>query len=306
MPGTPLVSIVIPCYNQGRYLGDAIESARRQSHEPVEVIVVDDGSTDDTARVSAAHPDVRYVHQRNAGTAAARNRGLRDSRGEFVVFLDADDRLLPDAVAASVDYLARHPDVAFVAGHVRLIEADGTPGIVPAQDHEPAGYAALLRWNHIWTPGVVLYRRTAFDAVGDFDASAGGSADFDLNIRIARRLAIGCHHQVVLDYRQHDANMTRDAAHMLRSAVAVRRREKRFATDAASRAAWRAGLAAAQADFGARLIDRIKGDLVRGPRWRAVQGLCCLLRHYPAGVAIMAAPRQWPKLVARRWRTAPR
>jgi glycosyltransferase involved in cell wall biosynthesis len=302
----PLVSIVIPCYNQGRYLGEAIESARRQSHQAVEVIVVDDGSTDETPSVAAAYPDVRYVHQPNAGTAVARNRGLRESRGTFLVFLDADDRLLPEAVARSVDHLAAHPDVAFVTGHARLMEADGSPFLVPIQEHEPAGYTALLRWNYIWTPGVVMYRRAALDTVGVFDPAAGGSADFDLNIRIARRLPIACHHEVILEYRQHDANMTRDPAHMLRSAVSVRRREKRFATDAASRAAWRAGLAAAQADFGARLIDRIKGDLVRGSRRRAFLGLCCLLRHYPTGLALMAAPREWPKLVARRWRALPR
>ena len=100
--------------------------------------------------------------------------------------------------------------------------------------------------------------------------------------------------------------MTRDPAHMLRSAVTVRRRERRFARDGAAQAAWRAGLSAAQADFGARLIDRIKGDLVRGRRWRAVQGLLCLVRYYPAGLAILAAPGEWPKLVARRWRAAPR
>jgi glycosyltransferase involved in cell wall biosynthesis len=303
---SPLVSIVIPCYNQGRYLGEAIASALRQSHDPVEVIVVDDGSSDETPRVAAAYPAVRYLHQRNAGTAVARNRGLRDSRGTYLVFLDADDRLLPEAVARSVGYLASHPDVAFVTGHVRLMRADGGPDIVPMQDHEPAGYAALLRWNYIWTPGVVMYRRAALHAAGAFDPTAGGSADFDLNIRMARRQAIACHHHVVLEYRQHDANMTRDPAHMLRSAVTVRRREKRFAGDGVARAAWRAGLSAAQADFGARLIDRIKGDLVRGRRWRAVQGLLCLLRFYPVGLAMLAAPAEWPKLVARRWRAAPR
>jgi hypothetical protein len=302
----PLVSIVIPCYNQGRYLGEAIESARRQTHEAVEVIVVDDGSTDDTARVAAAHPAVRYLHQRNAGTAAARNRGLAGSGGEFLLFLDADDRLLPDAVARGVDYLARHPGAAFVTGHVRLIHADGTPDVVPTQEHEPAGYAALLRWNYIWTPGVVLYRRAVLDGLGGFDPAAAGSADFDVNIRIARQQAIACHHHVILEYRQHEANMTRDPAHMLRSAVSVRRREKRYARGAGLGAAWRIGMRAVQADFGARLIDRIKGDLVRGRRWRAVQGLLCLTRHHPAGLGAMAAPGEWPKLVARRWRATAR
>jgi glycosyltransferase involved in cell wall biosynthesis len=256
--------------------------------------------------VATAHPAVLYRHQANAGTAVARNRGMRDSRGDLLVFLDADDRLLPDAVVKGVDYLTRHPDAALVTGHVRLVHADGTPDVVPTQEHEPAGYAALLRWNYIWTPGVVMYRRTAFDAAGDFDPSAGGSADFDMNVRIARRQPIACHHHVILEYRQHDANMTRDPAHMLRSAVTVRRRERHYATGAVARTAWRTGMKAAQADFGARVIDRVKGDLVRGRPGRAVHGLLCLLRYYPAGLLIMAAPREWPKLAARRWRAAPR
>jgi glycosyltransferase involved in cell wall biosynthesis len=302
----PLVSIVIPCYNQGQYLGEAIESTLAQTHRHVQVIVVDDGSTDETSRIASAYPEVIYRHQPNAGTAAARNRGLRESRGELLVFLDADDRLLPNAVARGIAGLAGHPDAALVTGHVRLIHADGTPDVVPVQHHEPAGYLALLRWNYIWTPGVALYRRTALEAVGAFDASAGGSADYDLNIRIARRLPIACHHHVILEYRQHEANMTRDPAHMLRSAVSVRRREKRYATGPGARDAWRAGVKEAQAEFGARLIDRVKGDLVNGRPRRAARGLLCLLRHHPAGLAAMAAPGQWPKLVARRWRPAGR
>jgi glycosyltransferase involved in cell wall biosynthesis len=283
----PLVSIVVPCFNQGRYLGEALASAARQTYAPVEVIVVDDGSTDDTRRVASEDAGAIYVHQPNAGTAAARNHGLSLSHGEFVIFLDADDRLLPDAVARGVASLSDRPDAAFVTGHVRLLRADGTPDIVPDQDHEPAGYAALLRWNYIWTPGVVVYRRAPLAAVGGFSAAAGGSADYELNLRIARQHPIGCHHHVVLEYRQHDANMTRDPAYMLRSAVSVRRREKRHAIGRGAGAAWRAGLRAAQADFGARLVDRTKGDLLRGRYGRALRGLACLLRHYPAGLALM-------------------
>lgn len=303
----PLVSIVIPCYNQGRYLGEAIESARNQRHSNVEVMVVDDGSTDDAAPVAAAYQGIRYLHQQNSGTAVARNRGLSESRGEFVIFLDADDRLLPDAVARGVEYFGRHPDTAFVSGHVRLIDADGTPTGLQAPDHEPASYVALLRWNYIWTPGTVMYRRTVLDAIGTFDPSAGGSADYDLNIRIARRLAVACHHHPVLEYRQHDANMTRDSAHMLRSAVSVRRREKKFARGRGdTREAWRAGLKAVQADYGGQLITRIKADLIAGRWWPTARGLLCLLRYYPAGLAMMGAPREWPKLVTRRWRMTPR
>jgi glycosyltransferase involved in cell wall biosynthesis len=302
----PLVSVVVPCFNQARYLGEAIESARRQTWRAVEVVVVDDGSTDASGRVAAAFPDVACLRQARAGTAAARNRGLRHCRGDIVVFLDADDRLLPDAVARAVDYLARHPGAALVSGHVRLVDADGASAVVPHQDHEPAGYEALLRDNYIWTPGAVAYRRAALEAAGGFDAAAGGSADYALNVRLARDHPIGCHHHVVVDYRRHDANMTRDAGYMLASAVSVRRRERIHALARGAAEAWRAGLRAARADFGARLIDRIKGDLVAGRFAPALRGLRCLLWYHPAGLAGMAAPREWPKLAARRWRAAPR
>jgi glycosyltransferase involved in cell wall biosynthesis len=303
----PLVSIVIPCFNQGRYLGEAIESAWRQTYPHVEVLVVDDGSTDETPQVVEARPGVGYRYQANGGTAAARNHGLGASSGAFVLFLDADDRLLPDAVATGVGHLLRQPDAAFVTGHARLMRADGSPWLVPVQEHDAPGYETLLRDNYIWTPGLVLYRRAALEAAGGFDPWAGGSADYDLNIRIARQQAFACHHAVVLDYRQHEGSMTGDPGYMLRSAVSVRRRERRHAAGRGAHQAWRAGLQTAQAHFGARLIDRIKGDLVSPHRrWRAVHGLWCLLCHHPRGLAAMLAPREWPKLMARRWRTAAR
>jgi glycosyltransferase involved in cell wall biosynthesis len=283
----PLVSIVIPCFNQGRFLGEAIDSALAQTHPNIEVIVVNDGSTDDTRSVAGARVGVRHIEQRNQGAPVARNTGFADSRGEFVIFLDADDRLLPDAVTLAIQSLAAHPGWSFVTGHVRLISEDGSSAGVPPQEHsngEP--YIALLRSNYIWTPGVVTYRRSALDAAGPFDPSALGSADYDLNIRIARRSATGCHHQVVLEYRQHGANMTGDPAHMLKSAVAVRRRLRKYATEnVAAEQARRAGIRIVQEDFGGRLIDRVKIDLRSpGRRGRACRDLICLLQYYPAGV----------------------
>jgi glycosyltransferase involved in cell wall biosynthesis len=288
----PLVSIVIPCFNQGRFLSEAIDSALSQTHRDVEVIVVNDGSTDDTRLVACARAGVRHVEQRNQGAAVARNRGLADSRGEYVIFLDADDRLLPQAVTLGIESLDAHPDWGFVTGHVRVIAEDGTSAGVPPQEH-PDGepYLALLRSNYIWTPGVVLYRRSALDAAGAFDPTAHGSADYDLNIRIARRFATGCHHQIILEYRQHGANMSGDPAHMLRSAVSVRRRLRKYAKEhAAAEQARRAGIRIVQEDFGGRLIDRVKIDLRSpGRRGRACRDLICLLQYYPAGVKTLVS-----------------
>src|SRR5438093_1507619 len=120
-----LVSIVIPCYKQARFLADAIESALAQTYRTIEIVVVNDGSPDETAAVAARYPPVRYIEQDNAGLAAARNTGLANSCGEFVVFLDADDRLLRDAVQTNVDRLTADEAVAFVAGLSYYIASGG-------------------------------------------------------------------------------------------------------------------------------------------------------------------------------------
>ena len=285
-PANPLVSVVIPCYNQGRFLRDALDSVVRQTHPGVEIIVVDDGSTDDTADVTQSHA-ARYIEQRNQGAAIARNAGLRASRGDYVIFLDADDRLLPHAIATGLESLAAHPDWAFVTGHVRLMEADGSSAGVPPQEHAAGDpYVALLRSNYIWTPGVVMYRRAILDTARGFDAAAAGSADYALNIRIARQFPFGCHHQVILEYRRHGANMSEDVGYMLKSAVSVRRAEQRYVRRRRAAAeALQDGIAIVKADFGGRLIDQVKADLrTPGRRQRALSGVFCLMRYHPAGV----------------------
>src|SRR4030095_2329734 len=116
VPG--IVPIVIPCFNYRQYLGKAIYSAQAQQYRPFEIIVVDDGSTDDSATI-AEHAGVRLIRQPNAGLGVARNAGLAEAAGEFVLFLDADDELLPDAVATGVAVLRARPAVACV---VRLCQ----------------------------------------------------------------------------------------------------------------------------------------------------------------------------------------
>ena len=288
-PDVPLVSVIVPCYNQGRFLHDSLRSIRAQSHAAVESILVDDGSTDDTALNAASMPWTRYVLQRNAGAAVARNTGLSHSRGAFVVFLDADDRLLPDAIASGLAALTSHPEWSFVTGHLQLIGEDGSPLRVPPQNHaDPPTYSDLLRSNYIWTPGVVMYRR---DVLGEapFRSGGGGSADFELNLRLARQHGFGCHHHIVLEYRHHGANMSGDARLMLRSAVRVRKAERRYVRASAERQrALDDGIRIVRADFGGRVVEQVKAACRSPRRWpEAAAGLACLLRHHPAGIAML-------------------
>src|SRR5829696_1766997 len=121
-----LVSVVIPCYNQAHYLGEAIESVLAQSYPYIEIVVIDDGSTDNTSKVAGSYSGVCCIRQDNQGLSAARNTGLRHSEGEYVVFLDADDRLLPEALQAGIECLQTNPECAVTFGHYRLIASDGS------------------------------------------------------------------------------------------------------------------------------------------------------------------------------------
>ena len=293
--GPPLVSVIVPCFNQARFLTDALASVARQTYAHREVVVVDDGSTDDPGGIAAGFPGVRCFRQDNRGTAMARNRGFRESRGAYVVFLDADDCLLPDALAAGVAGFEQHQEAGLIYGHVRLLSDDGTvcgcpPQSAVAQDH----YRELLMGNYIWTPGAVMYRRAVIDAVGGFDARAGGSADFDLNIRIARQWPIHCHGQLVLEYREHPESQSSDPAYMLRSAVSVRRRHRRHVRSSRTeRAALAQGIRVVQGDYGERLLDRLALHVKAGD-WRFVfRCLPTLLRHHPIGLLrrIVRRPR---------------
>src|SRR5919107_192619 len=107
--GTDLVSVVIPCYNQAHFLSEAIESVLAQTYPYFEIIVVDDGSTDNTSEVAGRYSGVRCIRQDNQGLSGARNSGLRHSKGEYLVFLDADDRLLPQALEVGLECLRAYP-----------------------------------------------------------------------------------------------------------------------------------------------------------------------------------------------------
>src|SRR5262249_51410620 len=121
-----LVSIIIPCYNQAHFLGEAIESVLAQSHSHHEIVVIDDGSTDNTRAVAGRYPGIRYIRQVNCGLSAARNTGLRCSQGDYIVFLDADDRLFPQALRIGLESLTSHPECMFAAGRYELMSADGS------------------------------------------------------------------------------------------------------------------------------------------------------------------------------------
>jgi glycosyltransferase involved in cell wall biosynthesis len=206
----PLVSVVIPTYNYGRYLAQALDSALAQTYPHVEVIVVDDGSTDDSAAVATKYGSpVRWYRQQNQGVSAARNRGIQEAKGELVAFLDADDAWHPDKLARQVALLLK-PAVGLVytglhyidaAGDILATDLSGRRGRV-LREH------ALLRGATVLAGGsTALVRRGCFERAGLFDPDLTTSADWDMWRRIACHYEIEVVREPLVYYRQHPSAM---------------------------------------------------------------------------------------------------
>lgn len=215
------VSVVITTYNHAHFLSAAIESVLDQSVLPAEILVVDDGSTDAPDKVTGRFAGVRLYRQDNRGLAAARNAGLRETSGEFLVFLDADDLLLPQSLASGVALLAQHPDAAFSYGGYRRLYADGRT--YPAEYHQAQTdcFAQFLSHNPVGMHGTVMYRRHAIEAAKGFREDLAASEDYDLFLRLCRDHRAVSQSGFLADYRQHDCNMSRNSAMMLRWTLEV-------------------------------------------------------------------------------------
>jgi len=286
----PLVSVVIPCFNQAHFLGEAIDSALAQTYARVETVVVDDGSSDNSYEVAGRRPGVRRLRQANSGVAAARNVGLAEARGAFLVFLDADDRLQADAVQVGMHALLRRPQVAFVAGMSRDIDVVGRPvqgrrQPLVTQDH----YLRLLVDCYIWSGSSLVHRRAALEAVGAFNQDLAAGDDYELYLKLARRYPIYCHDAVVTDYRRHGFNTTRDAAVVLTSQLEVLAGQRSQLRDRRERDACRAGMRNTRAVHGSALVEQLAADWRRRCRGRALRGLRILARRCPGGLGGLVA-----------------
>jgi GT2 family glycosyltransferase len=217
------VSIIIPCYKQAHFLAQAVDSCLAQTHSDVEIIVVDDGSPDDTAAVAgryAGRPGFRYIRQNNTGLPGARNRGIAEATGDYICFLDSDDWYAPEKIARQAALLDANPALGWVYCDVTSVDESGRP---LSEQFSIAESKRLLSGNLFdslihcgyFQPHTVMIRRGVLDQVGVFDPELGGYADYDLWLRVAgagfdavfvpERLAY---------YRIHSASMSRDGQHM--------------------------------------------------------------------------------------------
>jgi glycosyltransferase involved in cell wall biosynthesis len=275
-----LTTIVIPCYNQADYLAEAIRSALAQ--DSAEVIVVDDGSTDASGSAAARFPGVRLLRQTNQGVAAARNSGARAARGEFVLFLDADDRLRPEAIARLRAALGGVPEAAFAYGRFEGIDRNGQRRTAPAPPRRPGTpYESLLESNFICSPATVLYRRAAFVETGGFPPGADQAADYAMYLQLARSSPVVAVDAVVAEYRLHEDSMSARADRMLVATLRAHGRERRTANTPALRRRWAAGRAHWRAWYGSRLVDQIRAEW-KSRRFRPlVRDVAVLSRYAP-------------------------
>jgi GT2 family glycosyltransferase len=233
----PLVSIVIPAFNQAAFVGAAIASALEQTYRPIEVVVVNDGSTDDTPGVLASladHPELRTVHQQNAGLPAARNRGLFESRGDILVFLDSDDLLDPAHVERLAAALATDPDLAFAYCDIQMVDRAGVPSsafsVSSARRVLHGDIFESLLIGGYFPPHAVAVRRRWLDAVGAFELALGGHADYELWLRLTGAGGRAAYvDERLARYRVYDGSMSRDLEHMRRTRLhALERVARRY------------------------------------------------------------------------------
>lgn len=223
----PKVSVIIPTYNQVCFLREAIDSVLEQTFSDFEVLVVDDGSTDNTAEVIEAVSDlrVRYIRQDNQGQGGARNTGLSASKGEYIAFLDSDDRFLPDKLESQIHVLDDREEVGLVAGGWVFIDAQGK-NLFERHPWVALSDLGVRTWLYGCPFAVhsVLVRRSWLEQVSGFDddRQLRGTEDWDLWLRLAYA---GCHmawiKRVVCSYRIHSTNTIRDASNKAQGIISV-------------------------------------------------------------------------------------
>jgi len=275
----PDVSLIVTCHNHGHFLAEALTSAVRQRHPFKEIILVDDGSTDDTAAVAASFPQVRYFRQDRRGLGAARNSGVRLSSAEYLVFLDADDRLHPNAVEAGLGCLDANPSASFVYGAFQYIQQAGeTLSVASLKDCGADAYLALLRDNCIAMHATVMYRRESLLANGGFSERLTACEDYDLYLRIARGGRVACHGAVVADYRRHGGNMSRNAKLMLATSLGVLESQWPYVRgDRGRERAYREGVRNWQVLYGTKWAGQIAHRRRQGESLAALAGEVCSL-----------------------------
>lgn len=208
------VSVIIPTYNYGRFISEALKSVLEQTHPVSEIIVVDDGSTDDTEKkVREISENIKYKRQANSGVCEARNRGVTESNGELIAFLDADDIWEPTKIEKQLCKFSENPEIGLVHCGIREFDSETNRTISIRTDGDQGSvWRGLLLWEGPCvnvSGSVIMISRKAFEDVGGFDTQLKVGEDWDLCYRVARKYQVGFVRAALVNYRSHGA-----AAHL--------------------------------------------------------------------------------------------
>jgi glycosyltransferase involved in cell wall biosynthesis len=301
----PLVSVVIPSYNRASLVGDAIDSALAQTHRNTEIIVVDDGSTDDTDKIMeryAANPRVRYLkHPTNRGIPAARNTGIRHARGEYIALLDSDDMWLPNKLETQLQVFRQDvaKEVAAVWSDAYVVDVSGNTRTSGVRVPREVDLIQLFRHNFIIAQTTMM-RRACVDRVGLFDEDLrGGSDDYDMWLRLARHFKLRYVRTPLATIRLHGGNYSSVQGQARDNFVII---DKTIAASPELRALRRAKLGRLHYRLGLYHLEEGHGGEARGHlrqaiRWNpvAVKPLLAwtLASCGPAGMLAMEAWRKF-------------
>lgn len=213
----PTVSVVIPTFNRAKYILESINSVLNQTFTDYEIIVVDDGSTDDTfekLEQLIENGTIRYYHQQNSGESAARNHGIREAKGKYVAFLDSDDLFLPSKLEKQVTFLNKYPDIGFVhSWYSKFNDGGDHLGIRDTSIFAGRFYPEiLLIWSVLLAVPCVMVRREVLGEIGEFDEKQFWGPDLDLWRRITRFYPIGVIPEVLSKIRVHPGNISANKA----------------------------------------------------------------------------------------------
>lgn len=220
---TRCVSVIIAAYNGEAFISEAIESVLAQDFDgEIEVIVVDDGSSDRTPEIAGGFDSVRVIRQSNTGQSLARNHGFSLSRGDYIVYFDQDDILIPNCISTNLHLLETHPDLGSVAGRSltfrtseQLEALKANPGSDdPGASLEIRTYNDIVRGASFVPPSVCMFRRQVIEALNGF-RSFPMADDLDLYARAARHAKMGVHTRPVVYYRRHSNNYSSNIGEML-------------------------------------------------------------------------------------------
>lgn len=283
----PTVSVIIPAYNSGHYLDEAVQSVIAQTFNDWECIVVDDGSTEDLSRVEKMDPRVQLIRQPNRGTQAARNNAILNSTGEFIAFLDHDDIWLAEKLEKQVAIMRGNPDIAFCHTDFEVIDGAGKrtgPGWAAAH----SGYAEMMRDPGGGCLSSIFVRRRALTATGLMDEYLMHTGDWDMMLKVARRGKQAFIPDILCQYRIHSNNTSRNYSMMCREALNVMEKHAlhaQYKGDVEALAAIEFGRRRQLENFGCQAYAAARAN-IREKNWRGFRRNMLLALKWNPGFAL--------------------